>query len=402
VTEAATAAPVSLTTMRGFTSALPTSGRTAPIWMILLAAAAASVVYATHLYLYHRLQREPASFPGELAEAAVHFGAWAVLVPVVLRLARRWPLLDRDWPRRLLLHLVVGLAVAVSQLALHTWLDRALIHGWAGLDAFLDDGRRFFARTYYANVCLYLAVVLGDSTLSWSRRRRAREAELERHLTQAQLDTLRQQLQPHFLFNALNTVSTLVAEDPAGAQRMIARLADLLRQALDERNATEMPLWRELELANSYLAIEQVRFGDRMIVSVDVPASVANALVPGLLLQPILENAVRHGLARRPGPSRIDIAACAHDGRLHVRVTDRTASPALRDVGRVSPDDPGKDTGTGIGLSNVRARLHHLYGDAQQVTLTAMPDGTAVEVRLPLRRAAHRPQQSPLPATGAR
>ena len=381
--------------MSGPASAAPPSRRSLPPWAIAaLAATVGSLVYATHLYLYHRLQDQPVSFPEELAEAAVHFGAWAAVVPLVLRASRRWELIDRRWPSRLLLHLGLGLVVALAQLLLHTLLDQVLIHGWNGVATFLDEGRRFFARTYYANVVVYLALVLGDGALAWARRRREREAELERHLTQAQLDALRQQLQPHFLFNALNAVSTLIADDPSAAQRMIARLAELLRLALDERNAAEVPLWRELELAGSYLAIEQVRFGDRLTVAVDVPPAARQALVPGLLLQPLLENAVRHGLARRPGPGSIEVTARVEDAGLRLRVVDRGAaspdgaSDRVHDTRSGRADASGVAGGDRIGLGNVRARLRHLYGDAQRLELVPAADGTVVEVCLPLRFAA--------------
>ena len=361
-----------------------------PSAIAALIAAAGSLVYATHLYLYHRLQDEPASFPEELAEAAVHFGAWAALVPLVLRLARKWDLFDRRWLSRLLLHLGLGLGVALAQLFLHALLDQVLIHGWQDTGIFLVGARRFFARTYYANVIVYLALVLGYSAVAWARRRRGREAELERHLIQAQLDALRQQLQPHFLFNALNAVSTLIADDPPAAQRMIARLAELLRLALDERNAAEVPLWRELELAHSYLAIEQVRFGDRLAINVDVPPDARQAMVPGLLLQPLLENAVRHGLARRRGPGSIEVVARVEDTALSLRVVDRGTAPR---------DDAGSsDGGGGIGLGNVRARLRHLYGDAQRLEFVPTADGTAVELHLPLRFARPTPPEAALAA----
>jgi len=364
-----------------------------PWALAALAAAGGSLIYATHLYLYHRLQEEPASFMLELAEAAAHFGAWAILVPPVIWMGERWPLIDRRWPRRLPLHLAMGLVVALAQLLLHTLLDQGLVHGWTGVDQFREEARRFFVRTYYANVVVYLGLVVGVGMLAWARQRRAREAELERHLTHAQLDALRQQLQPHFLFNALNAVSTLIAEEPAAAQRMVARLAELLRHALDVRNAAEVPLWREMELAASYLAIEQVRFGDRLSVAVDVSPVAQAAMVPGLLLQPLLENAVRHGLARRPGPGRLEVTASAEADRLHLRVVDRGATIAGRQpAANAAPDPPGaaRDSTVrgGVGLVNVRARLRHLYGDAQRVDLVSTPEGSVVDVLLPLRLGA--------------
>lgn len=344
-----------------------------------LAWAAGTLVYATHLYLYHRLQKQPDSFTLELGEAAAHFGVWALLTPVVLGLAARADLLDRRWPRRLAHHLPLALGLAALQLLLHTLLDHLLLHaGGLDLAAFAARLRGFFARTYYANVAVYFALVLGSNGLDLAQRRKSREAELERHLAQAQLDSLRRQLQPHFLFNALNAVSALIADDPTAAQRMVARLGELLRLALNQGSAAEVPLSRELELARCYLAIEQVRFGDRLHVDVEVEPGTEGALVPGLLLQPLLENAVRHGIARRPGPGRIEVRVRAAGGRLRLQV---------RDDGEGLGAAGGGAAGGGLGLANAQARLAGLYGAAQSLELRPLPGGgTEVVVELPLRR----------------
>jgi len=391
--------------MTGPASDVRSFRRALPPWAIAaLLAALGSLIYATHLYLYHRLQGQADSFLEEVAEASVHFGAWAALVPLVLATGRRWELLGRRWPSRLLLHLGVGLVVAFAQLFLHTLLDQVLIHGWTSLHTFVEGGRRFFVRTYYANVVVYFALIVGDGAIAWARVRLEREAELERHLTHAQLDALRRQLQPHFLFNALNAISTLIAEDPAAAQRMVARLADLLRNALDERNALEIPLWRELEIASSYLAIERVRFGDRLSVTIDVPAAARQALVPGLLLQPLLENAVRHGLAARPGPGSIEVTARADDSTLNLRIVDRATGPrddSRRQVRDMASVASGGGAGK-VGLSNVRARLRHLYGDAQRLECVPGADGTVVEVSLPLRFEAVSDREAAPPVVGHR
>jgi hypothetical protein len=348
----------------------------------LLAWGAGAFVYATHLYLYHALQEEPSSFPFELAEASVHFGVWALLTPLVLRLAAVADLFDRRWARRLfLVHLPAALLVALAQLALHTVLDLALVHGgWHSTTQLADRFRSFFVRTYYANVVVYLALALGANAFAYVQRRRTREAELERHLAQAQLDALRLQLQPHFLFNALNAVAALVVEDPAAAQRMLARLADLLRLVLDARNAGTVTLARELELAAAYLAIEQVRFADRLTVSIDAAPEALDALVPGMLLQPLLENAVRHGIARKPGPGRIELHAAPAGDRLRLRVVDDG-------VGLDVPPAARGGEGDGIGLANVRARLERIYGADHELLLRrARGGGTEAFVELPLRR----------------
>jgi two-component system, LytTR family, sensor kinase len=323
----------------------------------------AALVYATHLYLYHTLRGARTTMGFQLLEALAHFGPWAALTPLVLYLARRWPLLDRGWPRRLFLHVAVGAVVALLQLALHAALDHGLLHGAAGgWEGLLDRFGKLLARTYYANLLVYLALVVGAAAIERSRRARAREAELERALTQSQLDALRLQLQPHFLFNALNAVSGLIADEPDMAQRMVARLADLLRLALDPANAGEVSLARELELARAYLAIEEVRFGERLTVVVSVEPGVERAAVPGLLLQPLLENAVRHGIARQRGAGRLELRAERHDGRVRLTVRDDGGGPD----GVATP---------GIGFANVTSRLQRIYGEDHGFSFGPAPGG---------------------------
>lgn len=348
-------------------------------WALVVAGwGVASVVYASHLYLFHTLRGAETRFGFQLAEAVAHFGVWAALTPAVLALARARPLPSRRWPRHLAFHLGAGLAVALAQLALHTVLDHLWIHGGAGgLAGFAERFSKLFTRTGFANVLLYFALVVAVGAVEQAHRRRLREAELQRHLAQAQLDALRLQLQPHFLFNALNSVSALIPEDAAAAQRMVARLSDLLRRALDPANAGEVPLSRELEAARSYLDVEEVRFQDRLRVEVSVPAELGGAAVPGLLLQPLLENAVRHGIARRPGGGRIELAAEARGDRLRL---------VVRDDGD-GPEDAPRAGGLGIGLANVRARLVQIYGEDHRLELRELAAGGAeAMVEIPLRR----------------
>ncbi|HEX5760855.1 MAG TPA: histidine kinase [Thermoanaerobaculia bacterium] len=336
----------------------------------------AAVVYASHLFLFHTARGARTTLGFQLLEAAAHFAPWAALTPLVLRLARQWPLLGPGWPARLLLHAAAGAGIALLQVLVHGALDYGLIHGaadgWQGLAARVV---RLFSRTYYANLLVYLALVVGAAVAEQSRRARVREAELERGLTQAQLDMLRLQLQPHFMFNALNTISSLVMDDPAAAQRMIARLADLLRRALDPANAGEVPLAGELESARAFLAIEEVRFGERLEVLIASDPEAEAALVPGLLLQPLLENAIRHGIARRPGAGRLELRVERRGEWLRLSVWD---------------DGPGSETPPrpGIGLSNVTARLERLYGGRHRFAFAAPPrGGTEVVVEVPWRPA---------------
>jgi sensor histidine kinase YesM len=242
---------------------------------------------------------------------------------------------------------------------------------------------------YYVNVLLrwfhvlllvYAAIAGCAHAIDLYRKYRRRELEatrLQARLAHARLDALRAQLQPHFLFNTLNTVANLVRKgDRDGAVRTIAGLSDLLRLVLDGSHDDEVPLRAEVDFARRYLGLEQARFADRLVVEVDVSPDTEGALVPNLLLQPIVENAVRHGIARRPGAGRIRIEAARVEEHLVVRVTD---------------DGPGPGNGTegrGLGLGNTRQRLEELYGDAQHLELRAAEDGGAVvEIVLPFREA---------------
>jgi two-component system, LytTR family, sensor kinase len=200
---------------------------------------------------------------------------------------------------------------------------------------------------------------------------RAEAAELHAQVTDARLNALRAQLNPHFLFNTLNAVSTLVDEDPPGARRMIARLSDLLRHTLGEGDEQEIPLARELEMLRRYLDIMEVRFQGKLEVSIETDASLDDALVPNLVLQPLLENAFRHGLALMKTVGRVAVRAVRDDGDLVLTVRDNGRGPA-------------KELREGVGLTNTRARLTQLYGERQRLVLTAAEDGGAsVEVRFP-------------------
>jgi LytS/YehU family sensor histidine kinase len=185
------------------------------------------------------------------------------------------------------------------------------------------------------------------------------------------------QLNPHFLFNTLHAISALVHKDVEAADRMIARLSDLLRYALESTDAQEVPLRQELGFLNRYLEIEQTRFGDRLTVRLDIAPETLDALVPNLVLQPLVENAIRHGIEPRAKPGRIDLRARRENGRLKLEVCDNG-------VGLPS----GRIPEEGVGLSNTRARLQQLYGEGHCFELGDAPGGgLMVSVELPFRAA---------------
>ena len=193
------------------------------------------------------------------------------------------------------------------------------------------------------------------------RLERAR-VTLERDLTAARLLVLRQQLHPHFLFNALNAVSGLVDTDPVAARRTLARIGDLLRLSLDRSDAAEATLGEELDFVDRYLAVEQARLGDRLRVHYETPPELLQVLLPSFALQPLVENAVRHGIAMLPAGGSIDVTAAASDTGMDVTITNDAPGPAL-------------DRPEGIGLGTLRQRLTGLYGDAGRLVIGRRPDG---------------------------
>lgn len=222
----------------------------------------------------------------------------------------------------------------------------------------------------------------------------ARAAQLQAQLVEARLVTLRSQLNPHFLFNSLNAVSGLLEDDPQGALRMIARLSDLLRSALQERNAEEIPLRDELKLTRHYLEILEIRYQGRLRTSVRMDPQVQDALVPSLILQPLVENAMKHGVGRAGGYGRIEVRARRVGGRLLLGVLDTGAGANSRGAAELTAPPPG----TGVGLHNTRERLREMYGADQSLTLRPREEGGMIaEITLPYRESG-----APVPAGDAR
>ncbi|MCB9765994.1 MAG: histidine kinase [Alphaproteobacteria bacterium] len=224
------------------------------------------------------------------------------------------------------------------------------------------------------------AALIAARSIREAQERALSAARLETALGEARLEALRLQLNPHFLFNTLNSISALVSVDPDAAERMIARLGDLLRVTLASQQGGEVPLAQELEVLELYLDIERVRFGDRLTVSVDPEPGTEILAVPAFILQPIVENALRHGVASRAGPARVALRAARRGDTLELCVRDD--GPGLNGL------DP-EQISLGVGLSNVRQRLATLYGEAGRLELAEdTPRGTRVTLTLPARRAA--------------
>jgi len=247
----------------------------------------------------------------------------------------------------------------------------------AGISYTFTIKPRFYQTWWFFALCGSLVMMVGAGLHAVVRRDRDRQlvaAQLESKLAQAQLKVLEMQMQPHFLFNTLNGISVLIREDPDAATRMIARLSEFVRIALDRSGVQEIPLREELFFVDRYLQIELLRFADRLSVQQDIKEDLLDALVPTMILQPIIENAIRHGISKRRGPVTIQIAACRENGGLTLHVRDNGAGLA---AGLATIKE-------GIGLTNTRARLQQLYGEHQKLDLSSPSSGGVdVELRIP-------------------
>jgi two-component system LytT family sensor kinase len=308
----------------------------------------------------------------------VYWYAWAALVPAIVALARRFPLARHAWTRALFVHVpaafVCSLVHVVTTVSSRLLLPAAaaprvpwLVQVQRGL---LDIDWEMV--TYWAIVGTVYAVEYHRE----AQERALRASRLETELVRAQLQVLQSQLHPHFLFNTLHAISALVHRDADEADRTIARLSHLLRQSLDKTGVQEIPLKEELDFVQKYVEIEQVRFPDRLAVSFDVEPVVLDALVPSFVLQPLVENAIVHGVTPLGGQGRIAVAAHRDGDRLRLEVRDNGAGPGPEGV--PSP-------GAGIGLSNTRQRLEHLYGARHRLEFSRRADsGLTVSLTIPL------------------
>jgi LytS/YehU family sensor histidine kinase len=304
---------------------------------------------------------------------------WAFATPAILALVRRLPIDRPPRGRNIGIHMATGFAMGVATGGVTIGLAMAIGSPELREAVAPGDFPHTLAVWGLFGLLFYAALASVGLALDYHRRLRERElaaSRLESQLVEARLNALRMQLQPHFLFNALNSVSMLVRQgDASTAVRMVARLSDLLRYVLDGDDSM-VPLRAEIEFVSRYLEIEQLRFRDRMCVRIAVDDAVQDVAIPGLLLQPLAENAVRHAVAVRAAPTTIELRAGPSDGRLEIVLVDD--GPGLADPF----DEDGCD---GIGLANTRSRLAWTYGTNAEMTIRdATGGGTEVRLSLPL------------------
>ena len=349
---------------------------------------AVGLLSASQYYLAAWTVGQPGAWGAQLLREVPPWQVWSLLTPVAVATARRYPLGGRTLLRHLPVHLLAAFGCAFVYLAVWAlWTKLALPSYGAEPLAGLFWG--IFRARFNVAFLLYWGVVGGYLALWNFRRLQAQEAETVRarvdaarareaaraELARARLGALRSQLQPHFLFNTLHSIASLVEGDPPAARRLIARLGELLRTTLDVGETLEVPLSGELEFLEQYLEIERVRFGARLRVRYEIADDARDGLVPPLLLQPIVENAVRHGIAPLEEGGTIVLRGWREADRLCLEVSD------------TGPGFGGPGRGDGIGLRNTRERLEHTYGPEHTLAIRDGEDGGAsIEIRLPYRR----------------
>jgi len=304
------------------------------------------------------------------------FADWytcALFTPLFFWLARHYPIDRKGWRKNLPLTLAVTSVCVVLKYSLLVSVEHAL-----GLNLQSSIGGEL-SRNFASESMAFWAVIGIIHALEFNRRYREREvaaADLRTRLSEAQLEALRSQIHPHFLFNTLHSISTLMHRDVEAADTMLTRLSDLLRLTLKHRGENEITLREELALAEHYLDIMRVRFGDRLTVTRSIDPDTQEALVPQFLLQPLLENALEHGVATTAGAGTVHITSEAMDHGLKLSVID---SGGAGTESLLSARKPG------LGLANTRLRLEQLYGRAQSISLEKIPGGTRLAVSMPLR-----------------
>ena len=314
----------------------------------------------------------PTNWSYALVSTLPNWYIWAALTPLIVRLSRAYPLDSDNWVRVLL---TVHVPALVGSMLIHSLVNLLLFRS-TGIHDTVSFGLyrvHFFTRVH-ANIFTYAAIVGAWYAFDYYRKYASREqqaAALQVQLAQANLRALKMQIHPHFLFNTLNSIAALVRKgENKPAVRMLGQLGDFLRIALENKGQQEIPLEQELDFLKRYLDIERVRFGDRLQVKFHNDPEIGSCFVPNLILQPIVENAIHHGISPQTENGRIDIRAELQDGRVCMSVADN--GPGLKNPERLE---------RGVGVANTQERLENLYGSDHEFSFRNSESG-GLEVRI--------------------
>jgi two-component system LytT family sensor kinase len=354
--------------------------------IIFLLATVLGFFFAAQIYFSAASIHRDVSWGQALYWAFGDWYEWALLAPIIFWTCRRFRFERRSWPRSLAVYLCAGLLLAGVHAIMCAAAD--VLQGWVTAKpvVFGKSLRGILANRTHYNLAVYAVIVCAWHAWEYYRKLREREvqaAELTARLAQAQLQALRMQLNPHFLFNTLNAVSSLMLKDVVAANKMISRLGELLRLTLEKNDQQEVPVQQEIEFLRRYLEIEQIRFGERLQLKMEVEPSTLEAAVPNLILQPLVENAIRHAIEPQEAAGQIVLRSIRDNGRLLLQVSDN--GPGLVTAQAV---EKSSDTRERIGLNNTRERLRKLYGENQQFDLigNAM-GGVTASLSIPFRVA---------------
>jgi two-component system LytT family sensor kinase len=356
-----------------------------PTWprsvKIVVAFALVATFFATQGALVHVSRGAPIDWQWDVMHEFVYWLTWAGFAPLVLGAARRWPP-SAVGPHLGLMALIAPVQISMAYLVHFTLLrvsgnlPAAMAGAWLAARVTGVVWGTFAGFLYYWMIA---AVYWAAEFQRLYRAERLQAAQLEASLAAARLDALRAQLQPHFLFNTLNAISVLAVDDPGRAKQMVLRLSDLLRASMDGAEGHEVPLATELQLLNAYLEIQRARFGERLRVRLEIEPATRDALVPTLVLQPLVENAIRHGLEGATDGGEVAV---------HTRRNGEDLVIEVRDDGRGLEAGASAIPREGVGLANTKERLSRLYGDRQYLVLRTQPEGgVMVELVLPYHTA---------------
>jgi two-component system LytT family sensor kinase len=334
----------------------------------------AGIYFATNIFLYDRSIKNYLPWFHYVIWPALTVYSWAIVTPIVFAFCRKYPFVRSHWFVRLLQYFALAIVLSSLQSALYG------VGGWLythemPLYKFLTHELSKSVQPTIETWLILFSLVAYQQQRNESKARAVREAQLEARVASAELEMLRIQLHPHFLFNTLQAAAVLVHEDANAAEDVLLRLSELLRIAFDEMGQQEVPLSEELAFLNLYLGIQKQRFRDRLTVEVNADENVLALRVPSLILQPLVENALHHGIGARRDHDTVEVSASSHDEFLELEV--RNFGSNLK--------SPLPATRQGVGLRNTRSRLEQLYGEAATLTLRELkPLGVAATIRIKL------------------
>lgn len=331
-----------------------------------------ALFFTSQTFLQQQLFPNPPSFWKILSWQLSSGWVWFCFMPVILWLIKKFPLDNGNWWKNVPLHLVFSIVISLCQLSIDAFVLPKLGYGPTGqtdFESYWDAYKIFLMANIHFGIGIYWGALGINHTIKYYQKFRERElktSQLEARLAQSRLQVLKFQLQPHFLFNTLNTISELIYKNPEAAERMVTDLSDLLRLSLEKLEVQEVSLQQELDFLNKYVEIEQIRFHDRLTIEMNVAPETLDAKVPNMILQPLVENAIKHGIAPLSQGGTIKVGATRQNGSLLLSVSDNGVGLKNIDISEI-PE--------GVGLKNTKSRLKHLYGVEHKFEILPISDG---------------------------